>query len=77
MGRLNAGDKLYSNTSENLSIENPANMDLAPVITVSRLYYELLHHQCQVWYALPYSGLSGAVPTAFLSFRIFFLGLTC
>lgn len=52
MGRLNAGDKLYSNILENLLIEETASMDLAPVITVSRMYCELLHDQYQVWYAL-------------------------
>ena len=72
MDRLNAGDKLYSNTSGNLLTENPANMDPAPVITVSRLYYELLHHQCQVWYALTNSGLSGAVPTLHFCLSEFF-----
>jgi hypothetical protein len=46
--RLNAGGKLYSNTLENPLTEKPASMDLAPVITVSRLHCELQHDQFQV-----------------------------
>lgn len=43
ISRMNAGGKLYSNTLENLLTEKPANMDLTPVIIVSRLHYELLY----------------------------------
>jgi hypothetical protein len=51
--RMNAGDKPYSNTSENLSIESLARMAPALVIIVLRLHRELLRYQ--IWCALTHS----------------------
>jgi hypothetical protein len=53
MFRMNAGDKPYSNTSENLSIESLARMAPALVIIVLRLHRELLRYQ--IWCALTHS----------------------